>query len=77
MIGDNEQKLTRLNARLELAYEAEARALEAQSTGNAEGEQHAVASLSSIRALIRDLEEQIATIEGQSAGVTLFWGMRE
>ncbi|EGR0199597.1 hypothetical protein FRN31_22195 [Vibrio alginolyticus] len=77
MTGKHEKKLERLNKRLEQAYEAEARALEAQSTGNAEGEQHAVASLSSIRDLIEDLEEQISAIEGQSASVTMFWSARD
>lgn len=73
----NEEKLQRLKARLQKAYEAEERALEAQSTGNAEGEQHAVASLSSIRALIKDLETQIEAIEGQTAAFAMSWEMRE
>ncbi|EJZ9093445.1 hypothetical protein OIX85_003856 [Vibrio parahaemolyticus] len=74
MTGDD--KLTRLKERLSKAYEAEERALEAQSTGNAEGEQHSVASLSAIRALIKDLEEQIDAIEGRTMSVTMAWGMR-
>lgn len=72
----NEEKLTQLRERLKRAYAAEQAALESQSTSNAEGEQHSFASLSQIQALIKDLESQIATLEGSGSGVvTMAWSM--
>jgi len=74
--GNNDERLTKLKSRLEKAYAAEERALEMQVASNAEGEQSTVASLSSIRVLIKDLEDQIAAIEGSGTAVTMAWEMR-
>ena len=74
MSTNAEIKLARLRSRLDLAYAAEAKALECQNTSNAEGEQNAVASLSSIRALITDLEKQVDDLTITSP-VTMFWKM--
>lgn len=77
MIGNNtpDTRLERLKQRLERAYEAEQRALDSQSTSNAEGEQNQQASLKQIQDLIKDLESQIAAIEGVSSSVTVFWDL--
>ena len=72
----NEEKLAQLRERLKRAYAAEQAALESQSTSNAEGEQHSFASLSQIQSLIKDLESQIAAIEGGGvSSVTMAWSM--
>ena len=75
----NEEKLKHLKGRLERAYTAEQAALEMQSTSNSEGEQQAIASLSTISKLISDLESQIEklenTINGAGGIATMYWGL--